>query len=373
MSFFSHIWLRALLLALTFTLSASIGATNAIAATPKIGDKCGKLNVKVTVAGKKLVCKKTSSKLVWSIVKKKTKNQDLPTQQPNPIPSINLSAELIYGQTLLDEISMKVKSVSEFTNYSLEVEPILKGTMWEQTQTEGIKHSFAMLSALGIDPKVKIFIFVSWTDEWLRAKLTEVGSECATFDSFGGGGYCWEVPTIFAHAGWYGKQWGLAANATSYPKEFEIGTVGNMPHEIAHAGQIAAHQKYGNSSWRFNPAWLREGWADMFKVLYWADTRKVSFAQAHKLFLDQSNRNCAKYSILELNGPGSLKNQEYCEYTSGYLATLKLLEVVKNVDLQFRLPGVRANSYAEAFKLTFGLEYAEFAKVADEFIRISLA
>jgi len=359
-------------LALSMLISFSVMAPTAYAAAPKVGEKCSKLNSKVSNSNKKLVCKKVAGKLVWKAVKAKPKKTESPTQQPGITPAKPLSAEIIYGQTSLDEISAKSKSVPEFTNYVLVVEPILKGTIWEKTQIEGIKQSFAMLSALGLEPKTKIYIFVSWTDDWLRSRLTEIGSECATLDAYAGGAYCWKVPTIFAHAGWFARNWGLSVNANEAPNEYMIGLVGNMPHEIAHAGQIFAHTKYGNSSGRLNPAWLREGWAEMFKVLYWAESRKVSFAEAHQLYLDQSAKNCAKHSILDLSSSGSHPNQEYCEYTNGYFATLKLLEVVKNVDLQFRLPGAIATSQADAFRQTFGLDYAEFAKVADEFVRRSL-
>lgn len=307
----------------------------------------------------------------WTLAKPKASQSKPTVTNPASVNPKVLPAEVVFGQKLLEEISAKAKNAPQFTNYVLEVEPILKGTMWEKTQTEGITQSFAMLHALDLLPNYKIYIFVSWTDEWLRERLTTIGSECATY-SFSGGAYCSRVPVVFAHPGWFAKNWRLPVDARQAPSQNEIGLVGNMPHEIAHAGQVFGHTKYGASSWRLQPAWLREGWAELFKVLYWAESRKISFAEAHKLFINTYSIDCAKHSILDLSSSGSHREQGFCEYTNGYYATLKLLETVKDVDLQFRMPGARASTQAEAFQQTFGLDYAQFAQIADAFFKESL-
>lgn len=328
------------------------------ASSAKAGGGCTKVNSLTVAQGKQLICKKTGGKLKWVVVAK-------PAAKPVK-PS--LPDEVIYGQKLLDLLKSRRNPDSTSVNFRLEVEPALVGTLWEKTKTEGIVRSFSMLDALGIAPTKSIPIYLNWTDEWLSAKLKDVQASCARDSGFAGGEYCsGEKPVIYGNAGWFARSWDLRLDTQKLPRDLLLGLVGNLPHEIAHAGQISAHDKYGNSSWRFNPAWLREGWADLFKTLYWAESRNLTFAEAHKTFILQSNSACTRFSILELSSSGSHPQQNYCEYTNGYFATLKLLHVVDNVDLQFRLPAATAQSQEEAFLKTFNMDYKAFAKLADEF------
>lgn len=351
---------------------ALMPTSQAIAA--KAGKRCANPKERVITTSSILVCRNVKGKLLWVVVRRQSiPPTPRPTPTPTPTPTKAIPLEVLYGQRLLDQLRTKADTAQQFSNYIIEVEPILKGTYWAQTQTEGIARAFAYLYALDVVPSSKISIFVNWTDDWLRQKLIAANASCASNTSFAGGGFCFdEFPVIYANAGWFAANWGLQISDTAAPSKYLIGLVGNMPHEIAHAGQIRGYEKNGIRNWRFVPAWLREGWAELFKVLYFADSRKLSFADAHKLYVQQSSLRCLNYSIRDLSGNRSHPEQDYCEYPNGYFATLKLLQTVNDVDLLFRLAGASGTTQEETFKATFGLDYEEFIKQADNFTRQAL-
>ncbi|MSZ48914.1 MAG: hypothetical protein F2602_05675, partial [Actinobacteria bacterium] len=77
---------------LTFTvLALAFSYSPATAATPVAGQKCTSLNQKVTSAGKKLICTKVGTKLIWKAVTATPKPSPTPSAIASPTPSASPS------------------------------------------------------------------------------------------------------------------------------------------------------------------------------------------------------------------------------------------------------------------------------------------
>ena len=134
---------------LTFTvLALAFSYSPATAATPVAGQKCTSLNQKVTSAGKKLICTKVGTKLIWKAVTATPKPSPTPSAIASPTPSASPSPSATatapkWKQLTADEIiSESTKNISAYLS--------VKRT----TNQEVI-----VLVQPGIDPLWKDFIF----------------------------------------------------------------------------------------------------------------------------------------------------------------------------------------------------------------------
>ena len=74
-----------------FALALALSYSPATAAAPAAGQKCTSLNQKVTVAGKKLICTKVGSKVIWKVVTATPKPTSTPKVSASPTPSATAS------------------------------------------------------------------------------------------------------------------------------------------------------------------------------------------------------------------------------------------------------------------------------------------
>lgn len=345
--------------------SVALSTTSPSVAISKAGGKCSKAGA----TSGNLVCKKANGRLIW--IKRVTTSgaaSPTPTLTPRPTGTIqSIEPEVLYMDELLKELVSKVPKEQPFKDYTVVVEPVLIGTLWEKLMRDMIEPTLFLLAALDQTPDRSLTIYIGWTRDWLAENLKSTGSNCYREDKkFDGGEFCEEPFAVYVNTGTYNEKAGYPLNVQSLQLKQQIWVSGTMAHELGHMGaNNGAGRKYGmRRGW---PAWLREGWVEDFKLLVFAWSRGLTYSQVHAAWQYPADQ-CIGVKITELTEPKTYASG--CEYITGSYAVEHLLYRTKDLEAQFRYHGIREKDQTdeEAFKQSFGIDYEDFVKSVTGYI-----
>jgi hypothetical protein len=282
-----------------------------------------------------------------------------PSQQSSP-----LSPQMKYFDELISSIGPEVLA-SEYDAATVIVDPTLEGKGWTKDSTSNLTTSLKLMRYFGYSPVYPIRIFISWEPTFRNKNIP---SYC---DTSGGGGYC-GAGIMFANVKWWTDMWRVDDETKSkYPDETDkLSFIANLPHEIGHVLHESAKYKTESQDINLQPAWLREGSADFFKLATYSIQNDIPYSTLRTQTLKYW-KYCQGVKLETLTSQGS--SESGCEYTNGVVAVEYLLWKTRSLDSLFtfvKTPGV---SQDEIFQNAFGLDQTSFQKEADEYFVSSTA
>jgi len=253
---------------------------------------------------------------------------------------------------------------------SAQVDPALAGSTWAADSVSSIASALKMLAALDASPNKAATVYVSKSSSWV-APFTPAGCSLEA-----AGAFCEPNVVITNIGAFLDAAGGVERPYASLASKLSI--VGNTPHELAHLAQSSVAERAGNTPVAFlRPNWMREGGAELFRVLWFAYDNGLTYKQSRDLFAARRKRandiRCNSVGLAELAGTNS-SHPTGCEYDDGFLAMEYLVWKTQNVRAEhvFTERG-RGTTAAQAFQSAFGLSLSDFHTEADAYIAKELA
>lgn len=340
--------------ALLFSVSAPLAGA---AAVPQIANtKCSKANQVRVVKKVSYTCTKKGKSLVWVAAAKATKG--------------SVSPAVAYLEAQLAILKSRANGASASAAVTPRTDPSLAGSTWAADSVSSIASALKMLAALDASPTRSATVYVSKSPSWV-APFTPSG--CSVEST---GAFC-EPNVVITNIGAFidaagGTERAYASLAT------KLSIVGNTPHELAHLAQSSVAERAGNTSVAFvRPNWMREGGAELFRVLWFAYDNGLTYKQSRDLFAARRKRSndvrCNSVGLAELAGTNS-SHPTGCEYDDGFLAMEYLVWKTQNVRAEHAFTErARGTTAAQAFESAFGLSLSDFHSEADAYIAKELA
>lgn len=246
------------------------------------------------------------------------------------------------------------------------VQETVAGTRWTMDSLGAIDAALRLSTGLGSPLPDDQHVIIAWDADWAVAQLPEDERiSCLSWIRGVMGGYCglgYNVAQLEAFA----KSWGYS-DTNRYPtKSHALTMAANIPHELAHAVQEAVARDNPGHDWRLVPAWLREGGPEVFKIIAYAQSRKVSYTKARASY-GGLNPRCASVPLAELSGQGTTST--YCEYDKGMLAVEYLIAKTGRLTAPFEFFSASGATTAEVFKNAYGLDLKQFITQADAYAK----
>ena len=338
---------------LLVSLLAISNSQSAYSATAKAGAICSKSGALATVNKIKYQCTKTGKKLIWVKV-------PMAAASPTPTKTDSPSAEVLKVQQLITQLSTKISRTDSPIQVTLLIDPKLSKSKWSADSVASIKMALKVLTALDLKPANQLKLVISQGPEFRDMHTPE----SCHWDS--GGGSCGQG-IMFADLAWFAKSLGYSSGESSYLSEMDKFTItANVPHEIGHVAQDAVAATNNNFNyWKLNPAWLREGSAEIFKLITYSIDNQIAYIRLHDLYASHLWYGCKDFSLSKLNGQGSY---EYgCEYAKGLFATELLISKVGSFDALMNFYKIEGDSTPEIFKKAYKLDLATFEAEADAY------
>lgn len=244
------------------------------------------------------------------------------------------------------------------------VQETVNGTRWMLDSLGAIDAALRLSTGLGSPLPDDQHVIIAWDADWAVAQLPDDERvTCLNWIRGAMGGYCglgYNVAQFEAFA----KSWGYR-DMNRYPtKGHALTMAANIPHEMGHAVQEAVARGNPAHDWRLVPAWLREGGPEVFKILAYAQSRKVPYTKARANY-GGLNARCASVPLSELSGQGTTST--YCEYDKGMLAVEYLIAKTGRLTAPFDFFAASGATTAEVFKDAYGLDLKEFITQAEAY------
>jgi len=374
----SHRPLRILLASLlVLTLASQMSTSSAVNKASGICPKAGKI---VTIKSFKYICQKSGKKLIWvkkvtpkpsatTIVKASPTNTPTPEptttpeQEPTSTPAPTTLPQVLLIEDLLMPISAKLQAAdfSALTDLAqIHIDPLLADSQWSKDSVASLTMALRILKVLGVTPTNKLNIYISWGPDYRNQFTPDFCHSNSGGGSCGGG-------IIYADLLWFANNWGYGGVEKNYSDEMsKFGITANIPHEMGHVAQEESALAATNSDyWKYEPAWLREGGAEFFKVLSYSYYNKLSYKEIHDLYARNADTGCLSVPLSQMTGQGSYSHA--CEYTKGYFAAEYLVWKMASIDSLFQMVRTPGTDTASIFKAVYGFDESAFEKDADAY------
>lgn len=338
-------------------MAPSVGATTAPAVA---NTKCAKAGQKRIVKKVSYTCTKKGRSLVWVAAAKSAGTKSTGVVSP----------AVAYLETQLAVLRSRANSAAVSSLVSSRVDPALAGSTWAADSVTSISSALKMLAALDAAPNKAATVYVSKSGAWV-APFTPAGCSLES-----AGAFC-EPNVIITNIGAFIDAAGGSERAYR-SLSTKLSIVGNTPHEIAHLAQSSVAERAGNQSVALlRPNWMREGGAEMFRVLWFAYDNGLTYKESRDLFAARRKRandtRCNSVGLVELAGTNS-SHPTGCEYDDGFLAMEYLVWKTQNVRAEHVFTEKATGSTAaQAFQSVFGFSLGDFHTEADAYIAKELA
>lgn len=335
---------------------------NAFGANEIQGTICKSVGAKKSVSNISYLCVKSGKKLIWKI----SITQKIPPQTNSTTPLTNGSGRLEILDNGLQLLRNQIKSNYDDAPINVTIEPGIEGLLWVKDSVKSIKSAKQLLSAFDASPVKPVNAYVVWNINFMKPILNQ---GCFSWAPNSGGGAC-GPETMWANLQWFGNniQVDKPSKMTGYSSEHQKQWIlANFQHELAHVGQQTLASSVGTQNTN-TPAWLREGEAEVFKVMSYANQFNLTYSKSREIYFSESNFRCSTISLKDLSEPKSYESA--CEYDNGLLATEYLIQRVGDIQALFWWDsrGVGTN-VREQFKSAFNLDYDQFIVDADKYIK----
>ena len=244
------------------------------------------------------------------------------------------------------------------------VQETVAGTRWTIDSLGAIDAALRLSTGLGSPLPDDQHVIIAWDADWAVAQLPDDERlTCLNWIRGAMGGYCglgYNVAQLEAFA----KSWGYRDMNRYQTKEQALVMAANIPHEFGHAVQEAVARDNPGHDWRLVPAWLREGGPEVFKIMAYAQSQKISYTKARANYVGP-NARCASVPLAELSGQGTTST--YCEYGKGMLAVEYLIAKTGRLTAPFEFFAASGATTAEVFKNAYGLDLKQFITQADAY------
>lgn len=246
------------------------------------------------------------------------------------------------------------------------VQESVKGTQWTIDSLAAIDAALRLSTGLGSPLPDDQHVIIAWDADWAIDQLPDDERlTCLNWIRGAMGGYCglgYNVAQFEAFA----QSWGYRDMNRYQTKDQALTMAANIPHEMGHAVQDAVARGNPTHDWRLVPAWLREGGPEVFKVLAYAQSQKVSYTKARASY-GGLNARCASVPLSTLSGQGTTSS--YCEYDKGMLAVEYLIAKTGRLTAPFEFFAASGATTAEVFKDAYGLDLKAFIAQADAYAK----
>jgi hypothetical protein len=271
-------------------------------------------------------------------------------------PKLSPQLKLIDG--LISSIKSQVK-VQSPESITVLIDPPLVGSGWAADTTSNLGTALKLLRFFGFSSSDPLKAYVSWGPEFKNQFVPE---HCR-WNS--GGGSCGKG-VMFADIKWFTDMWNWKDSSKSkYPDLLgKISVSANLPHEIGHVLQESAGEKSGTHPELINPAWLREGTAEFFKLMTYSIQNNVTYSSLRNQYLKYWGY-CKNVKLEGLTSQESYKNS--CEYTSGLVAVEYLIWKKKSLDALYSFQLASGSTQSSRFQNAFNLTQTSFQKEADKY------
>lgn len=245
------------------------------------------------------------------------------------------------------------------------VQESVAGTRWTIDSLGAIDAALRLSTGLGSPLPDDQHVIIAWDADWAINQLPDDERlTCLNWIRGAMGGYCglgYNVAQFEAFA----KSWGYRDMNRYQTKTQALVMAANIPHEMGHAVQDAVARGNPTHDWRLVPAWLREGGPEVFKVLAFAQSQKVSYTKARESY--GLGPRCASVPLSELSGQGTTST--YCEYDKGMLAVEYLIAKTGRLTAPFEFFAASGATTAEVFRDAYGLDLKQFITQADAYAK----
>lgn len=327
------------------------------AGVPEIANtKCSKANQVRVVKTVSYTCTKKGKSLVWVATPKAAAS--------------SVSPAVAYLEAQFALLKSRANSALASAAVSAKTDPALAGSTWAADSVSSIPSALKVLAALDASPTKAATVYVSKSPAWV-APFTPSG--CSVESA---GAFC-EPNVVITNIGAFIDAAGGAERAYG-SLATKLSIVGNTPHELAHLAQSSVAERAGNQPVAFlRPNWMREGGAELFRVLWFAYDNGLTYKEARNLFAGRRKRandtRCNSVGLAELAGTNS-SHPTGCEYDDGFLAMEYLVWKTQNVRAEHTFTEkARGFRTSEAFRDVFGLSLDDFHTEADAYIARELA
>ena len=246
------------------------------------------------------------------------------------------------------------------------VQDSVAGTRWATDSLRTIDAALRLSTGLGAPLPEDQRVILAWDADWAISQLPDDDRiHCLSWIRGAMGGYCglgYNVAQFEAFA----KSWGYRDMNRYQTKDQALMMTANSPHELGHAVQEAVARGNPAHDWRLVPAWLREGGPEVFKVIAFAQSQRVSYTKARTSYGGLNSR-CASVPLSALSGQGTTST--YCEYDKGMLAVEYLIAKTGRLTAPFEFFAASGATTAEVFKNAYGLELKQFITQADAYAK----
>jgi hypothetical protein len=269
-----------------------------------------------------------------------------------------LSPQVVYVNKLAASIRKQVLLQKPET-VTVEVDPALKGTGWAMDTTSNLTTALKLLAYLGFKSPDSLRAYISWGTDFRNQYIPSTCQYNAGGGSCGGG-------IMFADVKWFIDQWNwIDPSRSKYPDaSTKVDVTANLPHEIGHVLQESSLRSSGLIDQGLEPAWLREGGAEFFKILTYSIQNNISYSTLRTQHL-RYWKQCKGVKLASLTGNGSYNNG--CEYTDGFVAVEYLIWKRHSLDPLYRFQQTPGGSQGKIFQGAFGADQVAFQKEADSY------
>lgn len=294
-------------------------------AAPKVGGSCKKSGKIQIVQGKKYICAKSGLELKWKRVKKVSKEISRPSNSVkenlvHPVPE-----QAKYVQTLVNQFLTKLPNEVSQEKIQIIIEPQIRDSRFTKDTVSGVSLGLRILAALGQLPPQPQDIVIMLNPKWAQNFINQTDG---CYDGFcqvkGVDGNTLEYAkgVTYVDLDLWQNRLGLDVASDKYKSPFqEFMFKANIVHEMGHWGQREIQRRDNTPSNIFvHPSWMREGAADLLKIIFWTVYSGKSYLEAREEFLSLYPDDCLGIDFAELGIPGATgPEQNGCEYINGLL------------------------------------------------------
>lgn len=253
------------------------------------------------------------------------------------------------------------------------VDPRLKDTLVERGVREGVLRGLRLLSALDLIPKQPHEVLIAADTEWALPYLVDTRG-CAD-------GFC-QVPNSDGSVVFYSKGITLVDTSDMVRKgvviwqdideEDEFGRMvfpSGIVHEMGHWAQREIQRRNTNTKLYIYPSWLREGTADLIKMIAYAEATGKSWSQVRNTFLRYYQEKCLGIDFAELGLPGATGDEQAaCEYTNGWIMVEYLIWKTKDFYSWQKLYDAPSGGGLADGLAQYSIDLEEFEKEVDAYV-----
>ena len=282
---------------------------------------------------------------------------------------------------LFNSLRPKIKVAVAPQDKDLIIQTGYESKLWFKDSIEAVDAAFKLNEALNAKIYTPPHYVLVWDLEWATPYVPSSCLDQAR-NGIGMGGNCQTNQTI-----------AILGNAVTN-RSFELNDpdryqdeeqrywiIAGMQHEIGHLGQSWSQSRSQGlpdiSNIRdYKPAWLREGVAEILKIMAYSYQFGIEYQDARNLHVRNMGNRCTPTSLEKVSQLGSTDSG--CEYNNGTLAVELLLSKMRNLEAVFYWERSTRALFEEGslrevqerlFRKAFGLELGVFMAEADAYIK----